>query len=151
MDMAASVSPKLGPLSFRRKGRHQAALRCRRACIEKLRNGCDQLRGREGLGQENAVGDTICAPFVGTCCGHVDDGEGRVDLSGVSRYFPSVHLASPEINVRYECAVFALACLQQGHRLFSRWSDCWLETSSCKSGSNNAVNQRVIINHQDEG
>jgi hypothetical protein len=148
MDMAASVSPKLGPFSFERG---EAALRCRRTGIEKLGNGCDKLRWRERFGQKNAVGDTICGPFVGTCCGHVDDGEGRVDLSGVSRYFPSVHLASPEINVRYECAVFALACLQQGHRLFSGWCDCWLKTSSCKSGFNNAMNHRVIINHQDDG
>src|SRR5260370_40367724 len=100
MDMAASVSPKLGPPSFRRKGRHEAALRCRPACIEKLRNGGDQLRGREGLGQENTVGETICGPFVGACCGHVDDGEGPGDLSRVARYFPAALLSPPQINVR---------------------------------------------------
>jgi hypothetical protein len=89
----------------------EVALSYRWPDIEKLGNGGDKLRWRERFGQENAARDTICGPLVGTCGGHIDDGECRLDLSGEFRYLPSVHLASPEINVRYECAAFALASL----------------------------------------
>ena len=68
MDMAASVSPKLGPFSFERG---EAALRCRRTGIEKLGNGCDKLGRRERLGQKEAVRDAMRGPLVGTGTGHV--------------------------------------------------------------------------------
>ena len=49
-------------------------LRCRRAAIEKLANGCDKLGWRERLGQKEAVRDAMRGPLVGTGTGHVDDG-----------------------------------------------------------------------------
>jgi hypothetical protein len=39
----------------------RGGLRCRRSGIEKLGNGSDKLRGREGFGQENAVGTPFAA------------------------------------------------------------------------------------------
>ena len=55
-----------------------AALRCRRSGIEELRNGGDQLRGRERLFQKDAIG-TPRGPFVGAIAGYVDDGKIRID------------------------------------------------------------------------
>jgi hypothetical protein len=107
LDMKEAANPEVA-LSYRRPG------------IEKLGNGGEKLRWRERFGQENAARDAICGPLVGTCGGHIDDGECRVDLSGQFRDFPSIHLALPEINVGYECAAFAPAFLQQGQRLFAR-------------------------------
>ena len=117
--------------------------------IEELRNSGDKLRWRERFGQENAVRNTVCGPVVGTCGGHIDDGECRVDLSGQLRYFPSIHLALPEINVRYECAAFGLAFLQERHRLFARRGDSQPKTAIGKSGLHDAQNRRVVVHNQD--
>src|SRR6476620_11655585 len=118
----------------------EAALRGRRPGIEKLGNGGDKLRWCERFGEENAVGNTIRGPLVGICRRHVDDGEGRVDLPGVSRDFPAVHLALPQIDVRDQCAVFALAFLQQGYGLFAGWCDGRLKAAIGESGLNDALN-----------
>ena len=46
-----------------------------RSHVEKLRDGGDELRGGEGLGEQNALGHSQPRPFVGGRAGHVDDGE----------------------------------------------------------------------------
>src|SRR5258708_28298840 len=86
------------------------ALRCRLYSIEKLGNGRDKLRWREGLGQEDAVGYAMGWPFGSVAAGHIDNWEFRVDLSGSLRDFPTVHYAA-QLDVGHKRSIFALDAL----------------------------------------
>jgi hypothetical protein len=79
--------------------------------LRKLRNGDDKLRGRERLGQKNAIRNAFRGPLLGRRAGYVNDREGRVDLSSVLRNFPTVDPAD-EIDVGHKRAILALAALQ---------------------------------------
>jgi hypothetical protein len=86
------------------------SLRRRRPDVEKIGNGRDKLRWRERLGQKDAVGNAVRCPLVGRSASHVNDGKGRVDLSGLPRDFPAVDPAK-QIDVSHERAVLGLADL----------------------------------------
>ncbi len=59
-------------------------LRFRRPVNEKLGNGGDKLRWRERLFQKDAVRNAKRGPLVRTAAGHVDNGESRINLSGLA-------------------------------------------------------------------
>src|SRR6478672_11326360 len=106
--MALVRSPRWGRFFVieKRDCQLRPPLRCRRAAIEKLANGCDKLGWRERLGQKEAVRDAMRGPLVGTSTGHVDDGKIWIDLPGMLGDFPSVHSA-PQFDVGHECPVVA--------------------------------------------
>src|ERR1700709_535115 len=53
-------------------------------------HGSDKLRWSKWLGQKNAIRNALRGPPVGMCSGDVEDGKGRVDLSGALGYLPSI-------------------------------------------------------------
>src|ERR1700693_3804040 len=53
-------------------------------------HGSDKLRWRKWLGQKNTIRNALRGPPVGMCTGDVEDGKGRVDLSGPLRDLPSI-------------------------------------------------------------
>jgi hypothetical protein len=53
-------------------------------------HGSDKLRWRKWLGQKNAIRNALRGPPVGMRTGDVEDGKGRVDLSGPLRDLPSI-------------------------------------------------------------
>src|SRR5882724_3300600 len=82
--------------------------------------------------------------------GYVDDGESRVDLSGLLRDLPSIKLAQ-QIDVGHERAVRGDAPLQQGHSLFTRSGNSRLKTAFRERIFNDALNGIVIFNHENNG
>ena len=78
--------------------RQPSLLRCRRAAIEKVRNGSEKLGWIKRLGQHDAVWKAFEGPICGSGPAHVDDWEIQLDLSGVLSHFPAVQLA-PQIDV----------------------------------------------------
>src|ERR1700737_977362 len=76
-------------------------------------HGGDKLRWRKWLGQKNAVRNALRGPPVGMCSGDVEDGKGRVDLSGPLRYLPSIKPAQQR-DVDQEPMEFALVSVYQG-------------------------------------
>jgi hypothetical protein len=96
----------------------EAALCGRCPPIEKLRNGCEKLGWRERLGQEGTIRDTAKSPLVCVSASYIQDGEFRIDLSGVCGNFPATHPA-PQTDVGHKRLVFAPISLQQGNGLFA--------------------------------
>ena len=72
-------------------------------------HGSDKLRWRKWLGQKNAIRNALRGPPVG-CSGDVEDGKGRVDLSGPLRDLPSIQPAQ-QSDVGHERVLFALVSL----------------------------------------
>jgi hypothetical protein len=104
----------------------------RRCSVEKLGDGGDELRGRERLGQKDAVGDTVRGPLVGRSAGHVNNRKRRVDLSGLPSDFPAIH-RSLQIDVGHECPIVVSVSPDQGHRFFARSGNGWFETAIAQS------------------
>src|ERR1700716_1953169 len=73
-------------------------------------HGSDKLRWRKWLGQKNAIRNALRGPPVGMCTSDVEDGKGRVDLSGPLRDLPSIKPAQ-QSDVGDERVVFALVSL----------------------------------------
>jgi hypothetical protein len=86
--------------------------RCRRARIEKVGNGCNELGWRKRLLKKDAIGDAMCGPLVAVSASDVDDGEIRVDLPGLSCDLPSVHPA-PQLYIGNKGGVGASASLEK--------------------------------------
>src|ERR1700687_3096056 len=82
------------------------------------------------------------------CSGDVEDGEGRVDHSGLPRDLPSIKLAS-QIDVGHERAVFALVSFEQSDRFFAGRRDSRFKTALSKSIFNDDLNRRGVFNKQD--
>jgi hypothetical protein len=125
-------------------------LRGRCTGIEKLGNGGDELRGRERLGQKDAVGNAVRTIFVGAGAGHVNDGKIRVDLSGKPGDFPTAHTAA-QIDVGHQRAVFGRAALEQRHRLFARSGNSRFKAAIAKRVFNDALNRLVVFNDENDG
>jgi hypothetical protein len=60
-----------------------------RAIIQKLSNGGNELRWRERLVQQHALGHTLHGPFIGMATGDVYYRQCRVDRSGAPGNIPS--------------------------------------------------------------
>src|ERR1700687_1608344 len=80
---------------------------------------------------------------------HVDDGKLGVDLPGLPRDFPTIHPTS-KTDVGHECEISGLAALQPGHCFFARCCNGRFKTGIAESLFNQALNGRVIFNHQNE-
>src|ERR1700730_4890321 len=113
-------------------------------------NGSDKLRWHKWLGQKTAVGNTLRGPPVGMCCGDVENGKGRVDLSGQLRDLPSIKPAQ-QCNVDHEPVVFALVSLEQGHCFLAGRGDSRFKTAICKRVFNDNLNRGVVFDNQDNG
>jgi hypothetical protein len=60
-----------------------------RNLIEKLGNGRDDLSRRERLLQEDAIGNAMGGPLIGSRARHVNDWDFRVEFSGTLGNVPS--------------------------------------------------------------
>ena len=65
----------------------------RRSTVEKIGNGCDQLRGCEWFRDNDAVGDSVSGP-ISTVCGNIDDWERGGFLSHALSDFPAGQVTS---------------------------------------------------------
>lgn len=121
-----------------------------RGRIEKLRNRCDKLSGREWLRQHDAVRDALGRPLVGFDPAHVNDGKVRIDFSSVPRDLPPVELFWTEINVRDNRAVFAFRGIKQRDGIFAGRSNYSLKSTFAQAAFDNALNELVVFNDQNK-
>ncbi len=84
--------------------------------VEELGHSRYQLSGREGLLQQDAVGNALGRPLVACASSHVDDRKSGVHFPRPPSCDPPVHAAS-EADVHDE-ALTLLATLKQGNSLF---------------------------------
>src|ERR1700694_1728831 len=116
--------------------------------VEKLGNGSDKLRGRERLGQQDAVGHAMGWPFGCVAASHIDNWEFRVDLSGFLRDFPTFDDAT-QLDVGHKRAVFALIPIQQGHRLLAGGGGRRFEPAIREGVLNDALQRCIVFDDQD--
>ena len=62
--------------------------------------------------------------------------------------FPSIHLVSPETNVRYQRSVFALGSVKQLHSTLTRYCNGYLEPSISKGIFDDTLNEMIVFNDQ---
>lgn len=117
-----------------------------RACIEKLRNGGDELRWCEWLRQHDAVGDTLGCPIVGFVSAHVDNGKVRVDFSSMLCDIPPVEFSRTEIDVRDKRPVFAFGLIKQFDGIFADRSYDGLKSTLVQGVFDNALNKLIVFN-----
>jgi MarR family transcriptional regulator, negative regulator of the multidrug operon emrRAB len=84
-----------------------------RGPVQRLGNSGDQLRGREGLGQHDAVGNALGSPVFNAVAAHIDHRKRRIGLPSMPGHLPALQLVAAEIDVGYERAVFALGAVEQ--------------------------------------
>ena len=63
--------------------------------------------------------------------------------------FPSIHLVSPETNVRYQRSVFAIGSVKQLHSTLTGYCDGYLEPSIRKGIFDDTLNEIIVFNDQD--
>ena len=78
--------------------------------VEQVGNCSHQLCRSKWLDEKKAVGHAIYGPSIGATAGHVDNGEGWIERSGVFCHFPAVHAAA-QVDIDHECAVSAIGAL----------------------------------------
>src|SRR5260364_413510 len=111
---SASTSYKRGISSGRVTGRSNQPSG-RRAVLEQLRDGRNQLIGRERLVQQHAVRHAPGRPLVAATAGDVEHRERWIDLAGTTRDTPAVEPAE-QADVGNQRAVLGAECLQQRQR-----------------------------------
>jgi hypothetical protein len=81
------------------------------------------------------------------CGGDVEDGKGRVDLSGLPRDLPSIKPA-PQTDVGHKRAVFVLVAFEKGDCFFAGRRDRRFKPAIRKSVFNDELNRRVVFDNQ---
>src|SRR3954471_959770 len=86
--------------------------------VEQLRHSRNNLRGRERLGQKNAVGYAVRRPLISSGASHIDDGHLWIDLSGLLGNVPASELAY-QMNICEQSTVFSRFGFEQDDRFLA--------------------------------
>jgi len=119
------------------------------AGIQQLGNGGDELRRREGLGEKDAIGNSLRRPFVGAVAGHVDDRQIRLVLPRMPGDGPAIPRVLAKIDVGHERPEIGVCGVKQANRLFARGRYRCLESAICKGFLDHALYQLIVFDDQD--